>query len=128
MTRPAFPSPATAPERLPELVTVQCQACLATGLYDYAVTADGDLVRLECPVCLGDAVREVCGGCGQEPEVVGGFEQCACVTTVVDTCDCCEREPQALEGLCKACIQEAAENYAHELNLEAAEAELKMGA
>ena len=71
-------TPTTAPGGLPELVTVQCKTCSATGLYDYAVTADGDLVRLECPECLGDAVRTVCGGCGQEPEVVNGLERCSC--------------------------------------------------
>lgn len=62
-----------------ELITVSCDACGGDG-YTLALCAaqpDGSLAS--CEVCGGTGTLEVCGSCLAVPEVVGGFEVCACM-------------------------------------------------
>lgn len=66
-----------------ELITVSCEACGGDG-YALALTpvlggAQPDDSLASCEVCGGTGVLEVCGGCLAVPEVVGGFEVCACM-------------------------------------------------
>ncbi len=112
------------------LVETQCQDCTA-GVYDYAVAPDGSVWPVECEVCQGAGYLSVCPICGLAPTT--DTDLCGCPSSDFTKtfspalCKTCETDPApaAVDGLCIGCIQDAAERFAHELNVRDAEAELK---
>lgn len=72
---------------LPDLTTVDCDACGGDGYLLFAGGDAGDGLPAErsasCPACGGAGELEVCSGCLTVPEVVGGLERCACVAVTL---------------------------------------------
>ena len=72
---------------LPELVLVTCDACGGEGCTLLLAGDVGDGLPIEhsepCAVCGGSGEVEVCGGCLEVPEVLGGLEVCGCVSVML---------------------------------------------
>lgn len=62
-----------------ELVNVTCGVCGGDGYTLEPLTDLADETLTPCEVCGGTGELEVCGGCLAVPEVVAGFEVCACL-------------------------------------------------
>jgi hypothetical protein len=64
-----------------ELITVPCPDCQGEGGWD---DEHGPLM---CFTCCGTGKVERCSGCHETPELIAGFEVCAC-SPQPETVDC----------------------------------------
>jgi len=62
-----------------ELINVTCGACSGDSYILELPTRLADETLVPCEACGGTGEVEVCGGCLTVPEVVAGFEACACL-------------------------------------------------
>ena len=72
---------------LPELILVTCGACGGDGCTLLLTETAGDGLPAEtsvpCAICGGSGEVEVCNGCLEVPEILGGLEVCGCISVIL---------------------------------------------